>query len=824
MKSSRYIRRTSGVWLWRDPIPGPSAAPNPARPASTSAAAAPEYTLSQPVHYHRHLRPRALPTTTRGPPRHSRNPAAPHPDPEPSEHQSFRELHREIWQNFGPKRECHGPESKRRLAAVSKEAARRMVDAPPVQPWRRADFRDGWGWKAGLQKVRTEDWHYSSEVISALMRCGTAEEARRVWGEQGAETVKGMWAPVMLTLLASDLRQACVFLQASLPLSQPRAYVISDSLAYIYAAMETLSPRDREPIADSLCDAVVCLLRDHPERRDLLKQKDVFKLQKNVAPRRLAELYDELRDAGVTINNYTLMHVASSLAKEPSLKRKALEVMAVGLARIRDEPEGLEQDELRRRRWASVFTTILTSSGISVTSQEVISPEEVWDFAIEQGITPNTIQLTALAQSLFAMGQVDAAWRAFDMFAERGIPVDLKLASTLLQGSKVAGSVPHILRALTLIAETRDVDARVGNNILHLLLSLAMSDAPGRGILPSFPLMLRLYSRMFEAGPLDALIPERLRDVVELDASLEDMVHLPDFASSLDKLFPPREDGLLEPTPVTLEVMVLSWICSLKKGFRGPALIALYGHYRGMLQERHPVATEMVKMRNSVIHDMIIKAMSSSPAHLRAALEVISDMLRDYEGATLASREGEEEGEAPVHPRPSSWTWNILLDAWMRHFKQDNVGRIVSLMKRHGVEPSLVTWNTILSRAARARNTQLAVRSAQEIREGGFEPNEWTVRAFSMLVEKESFLSEMQGEGEDDGAQRRGKKGRGKRGDGGVEAELDAMEGAGEGEGEGFLSGIQAEGETGERGPRREAGGGGVDPIVDAIERGRREV
>lgn len=817
MKSSRYIRRTPSVWLWRDPVPGPSAAPNLRHASTSSTAAAPDWPLSQPVHYHqpRHLRPRALPTTTRGAPRHSpRHPSSPHPDPEPSEHQSFRELHREIWQNFGPKRECHGPESKRRLAALSNEAARNMVDAPPVQPWRRADFRDGWGWKAGLQKVRTGDWHYSSDAISALLRCGTAEEARGVWAEQGAETVKGMWAPVMLTLLASDLRQACVFLQASLPLSQPRAYVISDSFAYIYSAMETLSPRDKEPIADSLCDAVVCLLRDHPERRDLLKQKDLFKLQKNVAPRRLAELYDELRAAGVHVNNYTLMHVASSLAREPSLKRKALEVMAAGLARIRDEPSGPEQDDLLRRRWASVFTTILTSSGISVTSQEVISPEEVWDFALEHGITPNTIQLTALVQSLFAMGQVDAAWRAFDMFAERGIPVDLKLASTLLQGSKVAGSVPHILRALTLIAETRDVDARVGNNILHLVLSLAMSDAPSRGILPSFPLMQRLYSRMFEAGPLDALIPERLRDVVELDSSLEDMVHLPDFASSLDKLFPPSRGERLEPTPVTLEVMVLSWICSLKKGFRGPALIALYGHYRGMLQERHPVAADMVKMRNSVIHDMIIKAMSSSPAHLRAALEVISDMLRDYEGAALAAREGDDEGEAPVHPRPSSWTWNILLDAWMRHFKQDNVGRIVSLMKRHGVEPSLVTWNTILSRAARARNTQLAVQSAQEIREGGFEPNEWTVRAFSMLVEKESFLSEMQGEGEEEQGQRR-KKGR----RGGVEAELDAMEEAGEAEG--FLSGMQAGGEAGD-GPGRDAGG--VDAIADALERGRREV
>ena len=802
MRSSRCLTRASRARRWKGCIPPPHSP----RPVSTSAPA-PEYTTSFPLHYqsnhnhnnHHYPPSRTLASDTETPPTAQEDRTYPTTEQLIDEDASFEQIHRSIWRGHlrGPSR---SRESKRHLVPASNETCRRLEDARGPRPWRELDWNNERVWKKGLQRVRSGDWHYqsASAPIPQLLHYKTVDEVRLVWAEQDANTARGEWAPVLLSLLATDLRQACLFLQAVYPLSEPPLAALSDAIIHIYTALEgTHAPRYREHVAEHLCDAVIYLLREHPDAgRDLLRQQDIYMLQKQIPPRRLDELYDELREAGVELNSYTLMHVASSLARDPALKRKALEIMAVGLARLRSGAEGghADQDVLRRRRWASVFTTILMSTRLSVTAaRDVISPDEVWDFAVENGITPNTIQLTALVQSLCAIGRVDAAWQAFDMFSHGGnMRVDLKLSSTLLQGSKLSGSLPHILRALELIAETREVDAIVGNNILHLVLTLAMSDSARGKILSSFPLLLRVYSRMFRPEALEAMIPARLRDVVDLDAALEDVVLVPGFASSLEKLFKGWRGGLLEPTPATLEVMVLSWICSLKRGFKGPALIAFYGHYRAMLRERHPVAVEMVKTRNSVIHDMIIKEMSSSPANLRTALEVIADMLRDHEeppghhhhhhhhaakgekGAAAAAARLVEEAAAdgkgkevaaaatatatedkapaaapaaadPVHPRPSSWTWNILLDAWMRHFKQDNVGRIVSLMKRHGVEPSLVTWNTILSRAAQRKNTQLAVRSAQEIREGGYEPNEWTVRAFSRLAEKEMFLTEMQG-------------------------------------------------------------------------------
>ncbi|KAL2110750.1 hypothetical protein VUR80DRAFT_732 [Thermomyces stellatus] len=532
---------------------------------------------------------------------------------------------------------------------------------------------------------------------------------------------------------------------------------MTDSIRHICSSIWRASEPDRSSGAEFLCDAVIHILREHPDRGELLRQRDVYRLQKLLPPGRLAELYDEMCRAGVYLHHYTLMQIATSLAKEPSLKRRALDILVVGLSRLKNEPEGERLDEMRRGRWASVFTTILHTSYAKVprnssvpTRSDVPAPDEIWEVALENGLEPNEIQITALVDSLFAVGRGDAAWQVFDMFMEeRKMPVPLKLASTLLHGSRMTGNLPHMQRALAILAETGEMDAVLGNDILHLVLRFALADSTK--VFSSFRLMQRLYSRMFKSEALDALIPEKLRGVVDPDTSLEDMMLFPGFASHLEKLFAAQKGMLMEPTVATLEVMVLSWICSLKQGFKGPALIAFYGHYRGMLKQRHPVAVGIVEAKNSIIHDMIIKGMGTSSTHLRSALEVIGDMLRDHEeptqpsGRVRGSASGEEARKAePVHPRPTTWTWNILLGAWLQHFKQESVGRIISLMKKHGVEPTIVTWNTILSRAAARNNTHLAVEAARGIRDGGFEADEWTVNAFSRLRSKETFFYEMQ--------------------------------------------------------------------------------
>jgi len=717
----------------------------------------------------------------------------PGPRPKPGKLESFQKYDRVLWRDFRPRRESLGPESKRQLNSPSNKQLAINEDSPKTRPQLSEIFLDEVDWKKGLHDVRSGNWYClpgSLPTVSALTYCRTVEEARAVWENQDPEDARHAWAPVMLALLNDDLLQACRFLQASFPSLNPPLYALQDSIAFIYSSLKLSPATEKEDVWNALADTIIFLLRNHPDARTMFERMDFHALQKRLCPKKLVELYRGLRAVQVQLTTYTLMHIASSLSRDPSLKRMSLEVMAEGLARTRDEPA--KTQELLRKRWSSVFTTILTYSRHSMVDAEVVSPEEIWHFAIEHGIKPNAIQLTALVQGFCATGQVEAAWQAFDMYSERGMPVDLKLLTALLQGSKLLGSVSYVIRAITLIAETGNVDGRVGNSILHLVLSMALRDP--NGPITSFPLMLRIYSRLFIREPLEAIIPKNLLgDVVREDNVLEDMVLDPAFTSTLDLLCPPGKAPSLEPTIATLEIMVLSWICSLRKEYKSPAIIAFYGHYRKLLQDWHPIATKIVKKRNTVIHDMIVKALTTSSGHLRLALDVVSDMLRDapahsksvptsdssiislpkrnsvsasgssiiplpttsLSSSSSSSTNPDSDSSTstklykkkvpcpgPVHPVPSAWTWNILLDSWMRFNRQDTAGRIVNLMRQHGVEPTIVTWNTILSRAAGVGNIKLAVKSARKIRESGLEPNERTILAFSKLVEKEEFLRE----------------------------------------------------------------------------------
>lgn len=676
---------------------------------------------------------------------------------EQSDPKFLEELHRRIW----------GP---RELALAQDPASEfeQDLDSPNNKTWeettvlpelRPSHDLDG-SCDAGCDAAWTRGWaemqtgkliHYSvSAHTAALFDCETADEALRIWVGQDAQTIEYGWIHPLLTLLSQDVRQACLFLHALCPLSDPPIAAMSDSIRRIRTVLEERREPRGSPATDLLCDTVIHILREHPRRDQLLTQRDIYSLLKLVSPNRLADLYYEVSHAGVFMHHWTLMTIASTLAEEPTLKRAALDVMVAGLALAKNRPDSKLMNDVRHARWAGIFTTILHTKYtpgprllLAPKNRDAIGPEEIWEIGLEHGLDPNPIQIGALVDSLFAVGRADAAWDAFDMYiGEKGMPVSMKLATVLLHGSRMTGRLPFIQRALGVVAETGEIDEILGTEILHLVISLAMADSTK--IFSSFRLMQRLYSRMFRAEALDELIPEKLRGVVDPDSSLEDMLLFPGFADPLDKLFATQKGMLMDPPVSVLEAMVMSWVCSLKQGFKGPALIAFYGHYRGMLKLGHPIAVQIVQERNSIIHDMIIKGMGTSASHLRSALEVIGDMLHDNEEPAQPSGGARAGMRRPVQQRPTKWTWNILLNSWLQHYRQESVGRIVDLMKKHGVEPTLVTWNTILAKAAQKNNTQLALGASREIRDGGFNPDEWTVSAFARLPDREMFLHEMQ--------------------------------------------------------------------------------
>lgn len=113
----------------------------------------------------------------------------------------------------------------------------------------------------------------------------------------------------------------------------------------------------------------------------------------------------------------------------------------------------------------------------------------------------------------------------------------------------------------------------------------------------------------------------------------------------------------------------------------------------------------------------------------------------------ILSNVGDVSGEArpPIrHPRPSVYTWSILLKAFMSNRRTQEAEHILKLMQVHGVKPNIVTWNTLAAEYARLGNTKQAVEAMSRLEAAGFKSDDWTLRAFSRISDKAKAIALME--------------------------------------------------------------------------------
>ncbi|CRK37155.1 hypothetical protein BN1708_007345, partial [Verticillium longisporum] len=158
-----------------------------------------------------------------------------------------------------------------------------------------------------------------------------------------------------------------------------------------------------------------------------------------------------------------------------------------------------------------------------------------------------------------------------------------------------------------------------------------------------------------------------------------------------------------------------------------------------------------IEDKKTFLYDVIIKTLSAHPGMLRAALDIVGDMLKanfddkaqptvhtdDVAGNGLRRKKG-------GHPIPSEYTWNILLRGFIVQKEDASSERILQMMKQHGVKPNLVTWNTMLSGYARLQNVSKAIMTLQRMEADGHEMNEYTMRAFAKLARKDGALQKIE--------------------------------------------------------------------------------
>ncbi|KAL5594386.1 hypothetical protein BROUX41_001321 [Berkeleyomyces rouxiae] len=636
-------------------------------------------------------------------------------------------------------------------------------------------------WKEHCQQVRTGRWETTFyPTTEAFPGCNSADEMAALWDEIGLDEDLSVWRPVILSLSATAPGKGAMFLEATTRGEWwPPGYMISDILRLEAQRLADIKDtQQRKTAANKLLAIAIAVISRLPKQFSPFRQHDFFLLQREATNDKALEFYMMLLEKEIPVHPNTMAQFAYRFALQNSYKPYAMRIIYEALTNI----PGVN----KMSSWAKVCTTLFLPGRVKETHESRGDPkhdvdtgemaQELWASLIPAGFSPNLIHFTALIRYLSLHGHMDTAWKVFEVVVEHDIQPDPVLYATLLDGAKKRLDLDSFQRSLALISTDNTATVATWNTALHYVLSLGIAEAYQKKlsyprVIPTFAPLLEIYRRVFRIEPLEKLLPDgfsRVRPAADLHdwRFAQDLLH--PIHNALPEL---REDEKLEPSTATLVIMMISY---LKNAAMSYDVMAFYTRFRGLLMSGDEMAAALVREQGTVVYDMVIKAFAGWPGLLRASVDVLNDMMpgSSVGGAVTsapatvphaavdqktsahdektshnstssldATSESTElvDKPTPRHPPPSVYTWNILLHSWVMQ-RSDNTDQVLQLMEEHGVKPILVSWNTLISGYARAQHAQQVSETLVKLHQSGFVPDEWTLRAFGRLRDKDTVL------------------------------------------------------------------------------------
>lgn len=427
---------------------------------------------------------------------------------------------------------------------------------------------------------------------------------------------------------------------------------------------------------------------------------------------------------------------------------------------------------------------------------------------LQLGFNPNLITYSVLIRDLVYRREVKNALDVLKIMASQDLKPDALLYSFLLYGAKIAGSwLPmHMLVQQAFLDEIRD--PVVWNELLHTVFMAYLGEIRrqrGRRKIgmPAFHPMLKIYASIFKQDLLRKFIPADVDYLVKADLHVSNIWQCEKQAFLLAYRTPSwNARGLLDPGYDTLTIMILGYINSLSSP---QSIIDFYLHFKRLVINGDADALKLVGKGSTRIYDYILKALLQWEEHLGMSVGLVNDMLKlsgdsplqeeqsikaivssrslstnparvagvgsrpmvdslslgklslssEPQSAEISKTDAAQPRKAALslsetqqsfrHPAPSVHTWSILINGLMFHREADKAEKVLEIMQEHGVERSIVPWNTLMAGYANAQNVRKTVKTLQRLEAAGFEGDEYTFKAWAYLTDKEAALELMEG-------------------------------------------------------------------------------
>ena len=529
-------------------------------------------------------------------------------------------------------------------------------------------------------------------MYGASTRC--TNFLHRYWIECRRRLRLQRWQDLMLWCMQNSPENALALLILTMKVRywRPPRYMAQDCLTLL-ARHFLKGPTEPNPrVLDMLWKVLFSLVNDVPHLRShfwSVSQDVVHLLLKNGDRQQALALYETLvwNQAHLTAN--TMLHFIETFADMGkvnlcmTLLRRIAGEFPITFQTGQQVQSGCVR--LLRTQWDAKEPYPIQSSILSQM--------------LELGIRPNRIFYNAILLTMIEGRDFDTAWRTYDMAKQSDQFWNNSITySILVKGAKLSGDfllLENILRELE--DSPALIDKQLICNILSAIKLLYPADA--------FSQMIALYEKHLDIRPLEEL-----------------GIYTPSSGVTPGPKSP-AVDGIW-PLPIILGQII---IARNELHNLNDELIQRYTVYQDLVHQQHPLIAPLAS--NDYVSNSFLMAFGKNPETLPYCTLVLKHMLSPSAATSSIPR-----------ATPTVQTWNILANAFIRHGQKLAAEKVLNMMRERGLDPDIVTWNTLISGYARLHDVGDVVGSMRRMEAAGFEPDSWTLKGLRRLHDRKKLL------------------------------------------------------------------------------------
>ena len=512
-----------------------------------------------------------------------------------------------------------------------------------------------------------------------------------------------LWSHAMLWILRNKPEQGVRFLTLTHSLPYVSRTWIEDSLAYL--ARHFTAGSDATG-ATGLGEALV-LLMYRPRAPPLqLRDSQVRLLLPYLSVDQTLQLLSVIRTNHVYVHGQTLLHIASHLARSGAL-RESMECL------LEAPEQGVNKD---KNAFLSVCATILRQTKDQPEGLRICLT--IIQNLVNIGVRINVQLCNIVILNAVEAGDLSTAFSVYHSLVDHGLQADTYTYAIILKGCKKAFKDTETLHS-TIQSTVRGTDLTrqptVAAEVLHCLYLFHFGSATPSAAWSNLKVA---YRQMFDTKPLEAL------GIISPTTSRV------------------TTQPLRQPPLAAIGIMLSAWLRTTS--IWSPNMhFEVYAKFRQLAKSREAPFPQLAK--TDYIFNVFLKTFCSKSNGLPYAADIIRDM-QSSEGTSTLSLSvddakkvqfGEGDTQSHIDPdfvsdvppslcQPTVRSWSILLKGFTKAKKMDLAEQVLAYMRAKGIEPNLVTWNSLFDGYAGLRNPEGALTVYKRMEREGFGPDEYT--------------------------------------------------------------------------------------------------